>query len=63
MKPRFKALFTDHPSHEAITELLDCLQTLDDACNARHLSQILRDNPKQPDLAGPTHSQTTPPEQ
>jgi len=63
MKPKFKALFTDHPSHDAITQLLDCLQALDDACNAQHLSELLHDNPKQPDLADPTHSQTTPPDQ
>lgn len=63
MKPKFKALFTDHPSHQAITELLDCLQALDNACNAQLISAFLRDDPKQPDLTGPTHAQTTPPDQ
>jgi len=63
MKPKFNALFTDHPSHEAIGELLDCLQALDNACNAQLISELLRDDPKQPDPTGFSHSHATPPDQ
>jgi len=63
MKPQFEALFTEHPSHEAITELLDCLQALDSACNAQHLSRLLRHGHEQPDLTEPTHPGTTSPDQ
>ena len=63
MKPQFKTLFTENPSDEAITELLDYLNALAAACDSQHLFRLLRHNQEQRDLNDPKHSQTTPRDQ
>ena len=62
MKPRFAALFTDDPSHEAVSELLDCLQDLAAACDSQHLSRLQRHDQEQRDLDDPELARTTPPD-
>ena len=47
MNPRFEALFTDNPSPEAVTQLLDCLQALAAACDSQDLSALQRRDQEQ----------------
>ena len=60
MNRRFETLFTDNPPHEAITELLDCLQDLAAACDSQHLSRLQRHDQEQRDLQAPELPGTTP---
>ena len=50
MNPRFEALFTDNPSPEALTQLLDCLHALAAACDSQDLSGLQRHDQEQRSL-------------
>lgn len=60
MTPQFKALFTEYPSHEAITELLDCLQVMDVGCHPQPPPRPTHHDHAQPDLCDFTPAQAPP---